>query len=113
MKLVLILLLVSIPIATAQEQKLIPSDMRKWGFGKSGAISDDTAIISSGVTIRSERQWQADYVFVLKGSEWKQQQKLTAADRAPNSFGGSIAISGDVAVVRARSDSAGLNINRG
>ena len=49
------------------------------------------------------------YVFVRNGTSWAEQAKLTASDAAAgDAFGGSVAVSGDTAVVGAsRDDHAG------
>ena len=54
-------------------------------------------------------RWHVDagsaYVFTRSGTVWSQQQKLTASDGAASDrFGGSVAISGDTAIVGAFAD---------
>lgn len=69
-------------------------------FGDSIAISGSTAVIGA---YKEEDERGAAYVFEKDSSgTWTQVQKLTAGDRDPkDSFGGSVAISGDTIIVGA------------
>lgn len=69
-------------------------------FGGSIAISGSTAVIGA---YKEENERGAAYVFEKDSSgTWTQVQKLTAGDRDPkDSFGGSVAISGDTIIVGA------------
>ena len=69
-------------------------------FGGSIAISGSTAVIGA---YKEEGERGAAYVFEKDSSgTWTQVQKLTAGDRDPkDSFGGSVAISGDIIIVGA------------
>jgi PAS domain-containing protein len=77
-------------------------------FGYSVAISGDYAIVgaygededaSGGATASFAG---SAYIFTRSGSTWTQQQKIVASDRAAGDrFGGSVAISGDYAIVGA------------
>ncbi|APR75713.1 Fibronectin type III domain protein [Minicystis rosea] len=86
-----------------QQQKLTASDGALIdNFGCSVAVSGDTALVGA---YGKASLTGAAYVFVRSGSVWAQQQKLTASDGAPNdSFGFSVAVSGDAAVVGAYQD---------
>ena len=87
-----------------QQAKLTASDKAADDrFGRSVALDGNTALIGA---------YQADpdgvsnagaaYVFVRAGVDWSQHQKLTAsAKRANDNFGGSVALSGEVAVIGA------------
>jgi hypothetical protein len=84
-----------------QQQELTASDTAVGDFyGVSVALSGDTAIVGA---LGKVAYTGAAYVFLRSGSSWIQQQKLTASDGAPDdSFGGSVALSGDTAIVGAR-----------
>ncbi len=80
--------------------KLLPSDGDSGdGFGRM-AISGDVAIVGA---LRDDDNGQSSgsaYVFRWDGSQWLQEQKLLASDGAAgDSFGRSVSISGDVAIV--------------
>ncbi len=87
-------------------------------FGWSVAISGDTALVGapSGDVGSNTNQGSA-YVFGRNqdGTDhWGQVARLTAADgSAYDLFGCSVAISGDTALVGARSDDVGSNTNQG
>ena len=69
-------------------------------FGVSVAISGDTAIVGAP-RVDTGDQGTA-YVFTRSGSVWTQQAQLSATgDAAKDSFGSSVAISGDTAIVGA------------
>ncbi len=84
----------------SQQQALTANDgaeneLFAWSVGLSG----DTAIV--GAYGKASYQGAA-YVFVRSGSSWLQQQELTANDGAANdSFGGSVGVNGDTAIVGA------------
>lgn len=82
--------------------KIVSSDrVASDDFGRSLAISDDTAIVSAW-----RHGWVGSvYLFIKSGGVWSEQQKLTASDPAVNDFFGvSVAISGDTVVVGAHLD---------
>ncbi len=99
----------------SQQQKLTANDAAASdAFGASVAVSGDAALVGApfdsyvgGINAGSA------YVFVRSGSTWSQQQKLTASDAAnstwasEHAFGGSVALSGDTAVVGAVKDAGG------
>lgn len=84
-----------------EEQQLTASDGATVdGFGASVAISGDTAIVGA------DRQFSTTpgqaYIFRFNGSGWVEEQKLVPSNGAPgDSFGVSVAINGDVAIVGA------------
>lgn len=86
--------------AWAQQQKLTASDAAAEDrFGVSVAISGNTAVVGAD---GDDRFAGAAYVFVGAGSNWAEQQKLTASDRAAgDGFGEAADISGDTVVVGA------------
>jgi hypothetical protein len=97
---------------------LVASDPIKSGFfGRSVAISGDTAIIGAyGVGSGGPPTKRgAAYVFVRDGGVWTEQQKLVDQDGLANdNFGYTVAIDGDTAVVGAYQDDHGLtDDNRG
>jgi len=91
-----------------EQQKLAASQIfPNEQFGRSVSISGDTAIFGAsessadGVSLAG-----AAYVFTRSGNTWSQQQRLTASDMAfHNRFGWSVSISGDTAVIGARTAS--------
>jgi hypothetical protein len=83
-----------------QQQKLAASDgaTGDW-FGRSVSVNGDTAIVGAA---HKNNSTGAAYIFVRSNCVWTQQQKLTASDAMPfDSFGRSVSISGDTAVVGA------------
>ncbi len=96
----------------SEQQKLVASDgLPSDYFGRSVSVSGDTALVGA---------WQDDmgtgsaYVFVRNGGVWTEQQKLMASDGAIfDSFGVSVSVSGDTAVVGAYLDDVGTNSNQG
>lgn len=89
-----------------QEAKLIADDGDANDyFGQSVSIHGDVAIIGSYGDDDAAAGAGAAYVFRWNGSEWIQEDKLTANDGAYfDCFGYSVSISGDVAVVGAYYD---------
>ena len=87
-----------------QQQELTASDgAASDEFGISVSVSGDTAVVGAqGKTVNSNAGRGAAYVFVRTGGIWGQQQKLTASDGAAgDTFGGSVSVSGDTAVIGA------------
>lgn len=100
----------------SQQQKLTALDgAAEDYFGWSVAISAGTAIISSYLDdIGANANQGSAYVFVRSGSTWSQQQQLTAtAGAADDTFGISVSISEDTAIVGAYLDDVGANVNQG
>jgi hypothetical protein len=87
-------------------------------LGYSVSVDGDTAVVgASGASVGGHEDQGADYVFYRNeggADAWGQVTKLTADDgAASDSFGGSVAISGDTAVVAARFAAVGGNPSRG
>jgi hypothetical protein len=104
------------PVAQAAEQKLTAGDGAAFDlFGKSVAISGDTAIVGAhGDDFGASADQGSAYVFVRSGGVWTQEQKLTASDgRVSDEFGWSVAISGDTAIVGAPGDDFGPQGSQG
>ncbi len=78
-------------------------------FGKSIAISGDTVAVG----VPSEGNSGAVYIYVRNGGVWSQQACLKSSNlQAYDTFGGSVAISGDTVVVGAvGEDSAATGVN--
>jgi hypothetical protein len=88
----------------AQQGSLMASDGAANNyFGSSVAIAGNTAVVGApGKTVGSNAQQGAAYVYTFNGSSWVQQAELTASDgTASDSFGRSVAISGNTVVVGA------------
>ena len=74
-------------------------------FGLSAAVTGDTAVVGSLYDDDKGTDSGSAYVFVRSGTSWTQQAKLTASDGAANdSFGYTLAASGDTALVTAHFD---------
>ena len=84
-------------------------------FGVSVAISGDTAVVGAYLDdVVGNAEQGSVYVFVRIGTNWTQQQKLTASDGlAGDNFGISVAVSGDTVVVGAHLDNVGANADQG
>ena len=99
-----------------QQQKLTISDGFEGDhFGWSVAISGDTALVGApSADIGGILNQGAAYVFVRSGGTWSLQQRLTASDGVANDeFGHSVALSGDTALVGARSADIDDEANQG
>jgi len=90
----------------SEQAKLTASDAAVEDvFGASVALSGDTIIVGASGNDDAGNDSGSAYVFVRTGTTWSEQQKLTASDPSNREeFGGSVALSGDTAVV-----GAGLN----
>ncbi len=89
-----------------EEEKLSASD-GAWGdnLGNSVAISGDTVVAGAINDDDNGSDSGSAYIFRYDGSDWVEEEKLTASDGAAfDSFGGSVAVSGDTAVVGAYAD---------
>jgi hypothetical protein len=100
----------------SQQQKLTALDGAAFdNFGYSIAISNETIVV--GVIyddIGASFDQGSAYVFVRTGTNWSQQQKLTAADGIiQDTFGYSVAISGETLVVSTPNSDVGTNISQG
>ena len=69
-------------------------------FGHSASISGDYAVIGAYLDDDDGGSSGSSYIFFREGGRWTQQAKLTADDAAAgDSFGNSVSISGDYAVI--------------
>ncbi len=87
-------------------------------FGWSASISGNTVVVGAwNATVDGNSQQGAAYVFTEPGSGWAnmtQTAKLTASDGAAgDSFGSSVSIDGDTAVVGAPDATVGTNSEQG
>ncbi len=91
----------------AEEQKLTASDAAQSDqFGYSVSISADAVVVGAyAVDCASGFDCGAAYVYGFTGTDWIEEQKLTASDAAQSDqFGFSVSVSGDTAVVGAYRD---------
>ncbi|WP_437669506.1 FG-GAP repeat protein [Sorangium sp. So ce131] len=93
-----------------QQQKLRASDAAaNDNFGWSVALSGDTALVGAYQDDDGAANSGSAYVFVRTGGTWTQQQKLRPSGAsASDSFGWSVALSGDTALVGAYGEDGGL-----
>lgn len=86
-----------------EQQKLVAIDGSKDdAFGWSVAVSGDTAVIGAVNDDDNGGESGSAYVFVRSGAVWTEQQKLLPMDgNTQDSFGTSVSVSGDTAVVGA------------
>jgi hypothetical protein len=99
-----------------EQAKLIASDAANYDeFGFSVALSGDTALVGAHHKEHGGEPWVGSaYVFVRNGTTWSEQAKLTASDAASSdSFGISVALSGDIALVGAYGDDHAGGVNAG
>ncbi len=89
-----------------EQQKLTASDGASGDkFGQSASICGDTILVGANGDNDKGSESGAAYVFVRTGTNWSEQQKLTASDGATNDdFGSSVSVGGDTAVIGARLD---------
>src|SRR6266498_3967425 len=100
----------------SQQQKLLASDAAAGdAFGESVAISGETVVVGAQFDddVAGDNQGSA-YVFARSDGVWSQQQKLRASDAAvADSFGASVAISGETVVVGAIGDDGAAGRDQG
>ena len=99
-----------------QEQKLTSSDGQADDiFGTSVNISGDYVIVGApGDDVDIYNDQGSAYIFHWTGAIWTQQAKITASDGLPDdTFGYSVSISGDYAIVGKRFDNVGENFDQG
>jgi hypothetical protein len=91
------------PALALLETKLTAGDAAAGDqFGRSVALSGDTAVVGSHLDDDTDTDSGSAYVFTRSGTTWTQQAKLTASDAAAADwFGISVAIDGDTIVVGA------------
>jgi hypothetical protein len=89
-----------------EEQKLLASDGNASDlFGYSVSVSGNYAIVGAYGDDDKETGSGSAYIFKWDGTNWVEQQKLTASDgNASDYFGRSVSISGDYAIVGAYGD---------
>lgn len=89
----------------AGECKILASDGRDIDtFGFSVAIAGDVIVVGAASDDTGDRSGSA-YVYRFDGTDWVEEQKLTASDASTNQqFGISVAVSGDLIVVGAQLD---------
>ncbi len=99
----------------SQRHKLTASDAANGDyFGYSVSISGDTVIVGAVLADGHPGDAGAAYVFARNGDTWSQQQKLTRADPAHQQrFGGSVSVSGEIAVIGSLTGSAHVFVRRG
>ena len=92
-----------------QEQKLTAmSGVAYDRFGRSVAMSGDVVLVGAPQDGIAAGPPGCAYVFRFNGSQWVQQQRLTASDGANgDNFGHSIALEGDVALIGSSWDDTG------
>ena len=88
--------------ALTEMAKLVPSDGSNLDyFGESVSISGDYAIVGA----EEHGSKGAAYIYVRSGTDWSEQEKITASDGANGDyFGCSVSINGDYAIVGAYGD---------
>ena len=97
-------------------QRLLPSDAATdQCFGCAIAMTANTIVVGAeNKNEGSNLRQGAVYVYVLNGSTWTFQQKLTASDgAAQDNFAQSVAIHGDTIVVGSPNDDTGAILNHG
>lgn len=100
----------------SQQQKLVAADGASGDyFGDSVALDGNTALVGAyNADISGTVGQGAAYVFTRSDLTWSQQQKLVAADGAEvDSFGNSVALDGDIALVGAHKADVGDGVNQG
>ncbi len=98
-----------------QQQKLTAVDGAAGDlFGLYVAISGDTAVVGTPYDTIGANPYQGSaYIFVRNGAIWTLQQKIIASDGAAGDQFGTVALSGDTAVIGARLDDIGGGVNQG
>jgi autotransporter-associated beta strand protein len=77
-------------------------------FGTSVSVSGDTVVVGASQDDDAGSSSGSAYVFVRSGATWTQQQKLTALDAGTDhSFGRSVSVDGNTAVIGAPGFNAG------
>jgi hypothetical protein len=102
--------------AWAQQAKLNASDGASSDyFGHSVSISGDYVIVgTTNDDVGGNTDQGSAYTFLRSGTAWTQQAKLIASDGAISDyFGSSVSISGDYAIVGAKTDDVGSNTDQG
>jgi hypothetical protein len=100
----------------SQQHKLVPADGGLSDeFGKSVALDGQTALVGTSLAWVGVNSSQgAAYIFGRSGTNWNLQQKLVAMDGAAgDSFGVSVALDGETALVGIPGADIGGNNNQG
>ena len=84
-------------------------------FGTSASINGNYAIVGAfNKTIGANASQGAAYIYFFNGTNWVEQQMLTASDGAANDFfGGTVSINGNYAIVGANYKTVGGNAIQG
>lgn len=92
-----------------EEQKLSASDAADGDrFGSAVSISGDVVLVGAFFSDDAGIGAGSAYIFRFDGNTWVEEQKLTASDAAEgDSFGISVSVSGNVAVIGAERDDDG------
>ena len=87
----------------AEQQKLTASDgVQADGFGDSVALAGDTAVVGASADDDLGGSSGSVYVFVRRGTSWRERYKLTASDGGElDEFGLSVSLDGNTALVGA------------
>ena len=95
-------------LAQISEFKLLPSDGAQGDrFGYSVSISGDYAVVGAYRDDDNGNYSGSAYIFRRDGTNWIEEQKLTASDGEHDDlFGNSVSISGDYAIVGAYNDAS-------
>jgi hypothetical protein len=93
------------------EQRVVASDGDDGDFfGVAVSVSDDAMVVGAHFDDAAGQDSGSAYVYRFDGTEWVEEQKLVPSDAAAgNTFGASVAISGDLIVVGARSNINSIN----
>jgi hypothetical protein len=100
----------------SQQAKLTADDGDDYDwFGRAVAMSGETVVIGAmGDDVGANVDQGCAYVFTRSGGVWSRQAKIAATDGAGGDlFGGSVAISGDAAVVGAQRDDIATAADQG
>ena len=99
-----------------QQQKLTASDVAAdASFGFSISVSGETAVVGApGIIPSGSIECGSAYVYRFNGTDWVEDQKLTASDAVVDDrFGLSVSVSGETAVVGAFGDDCATGVNCG
>ena len=97
----------------SQQQKLTASDGVP--FGSSVALDGEIAVVgAAGADANGIRNQGAAYIFVREGDRWSQQQKISVdGDSSGDSFGRSVALSGETMFIGASETDVNENRRQG
>ena len=94
-----------------EEQKIQASDKETDDlFGRSVSISMDTVVVGAYLEDTGGESAGAAYIFTRSGTTWTEEQKIQSSDiEAYDSFGYSVSISGDTAIIGAYKEDTGAS----